>query len=110
MVGRILRQHHHAAHAGRTGGERIPLRFLVGEGGQQSPVDAGVDLGSLEHRPVLRQRGAYALDETQAVGRAQALHVAKIAVDQACQRTVVAATFDEGFCLVQQHRVGVGGK
>ncbi len=64
---RVLGDLHEAPHPGLADGERIPLRFLVGERREQPPLDARCRLRVLEQPAVLRQHGADALLEDAGV-------------------------------------------
>ena len=55
LIRSVFGQHHHPAHARGARCERIPLRFLVGERGQQAPVNASRSLSRFEQITVLGQ-------------------------------------------------------
>jgi len=94
-VGGFLGQHHDAAHIGVAGRIRVPVRLVVGDGGDQSPVKAGQRLRRLEILAELGQRGLDLAQKLDDVGLLQAPHMAEVAVFQPGQRAVVLDAFDE---------------
>jgi len=102
VVRRILGQHHHAAHVGVGGRQRVPFRLLVGQRGDQAPVDAGQVLRRLEMAPPLRQPGLRVVDEARDAFTVDALDVAEVAVVQSRQRAVGVGAGDEGVGLGAQ--------
>jgi hypothetical protein len=109
-VGRVLGQHHHAAHVGVRGRQRVPFRFLVGERGDQAPVDAGQVLRRLEFAAPGRQPGPGIVEEPCAAGGIEAFDVAEVAVMDARQRAVGTDAGNEGVGLVAQRPRGLAAK
>src|SRR6185503_5806679 len=91
---RVLGELHEAAHTGFAGGEWIPLRLLVGDRREEAPFDAGLRLGVVEERAVLRQRLVDAVAEDP---RVDALDVARaeVALGVARERAVGAQAAEE---------------
>ena len=105
-VGGFRSQHHDAAHAGRAGRLRIPVRLVVGNGGDQSPVEAGDRLRGDEVLAQLGQHGFDLAQEGHDIGLLQTPHVAEIPVLQFCQRAVALSPVDESAGPGQQLGVG----
>lgn len=76
-VGGVGGQHHHAAHPVNKGGGRIPLRFLIGHGGEIAPVDAAARFSVLEVAAVAGQALVEPLEEGLDVGVLQPANVAE---------------------------------
>jgi hypothetical protein len=78
------------------------VRFLVGQRGQQAPVDAGQVLCRLEMAAPGGELAARVVEEAGDAFGIDALDVAEVAVMQARQRTVGAGGGDEGVGLGAQ--------
>ena len=92
----ILGQLHQSAHAGLAGRLRVPLRFLVRDGGEQPPLDAARLLGVLEQRPVLRQQRPDAFLQDAGVRPRDLARVCEVALGEAGERAVAARAGEEG--------------
>ncbi len=102
---RVLRQLHQAAGSRFAGGDRVPLRFLVGERRQQPPFDAALRL-RLDERPApLRQRLVDPVLEYAGVDPLDLARIAEIAVGKAPERAVLAQPRNERVERVAQLRI-----
>ncbi len=108
-VGGAQGQHHQPAHAGLGGGLRLPVGFLIADGGQQAPVDAML-LGRLAKGFLItRQALLQMLGEGIGADVAEHVDVAVVALAQALQRAVLLGLFKEGVgCLEQADVLALG--
>src|SRR5207237_6787602 len=84
------------AYAGGRCRERIPVRFLVADRGDEPPIDAAHALGFLEMGPQLRQLRHDLLEERAGVDGAETQRVPVVAVDEALQRAILPDALAEG--------------
>ena len=108
MPGGVLGDLHDAAHAGGAGRGRVPLRFLVGDGGEEPPLDAALFLRVVEERPVLRKHGAHSLLQHFGVDALDLLRIRHVAIGEAGERPVAPELQDEPVEVAAQ--VGEAGR
>ena len=106
-VGGFLGKHHDAAHVGVARRVRVPVRLVVGDRGDQPPVDAGDRLRGIEMFAQTGQGGLDLAHEFDDVGLVEAAHVADVAVFEAGQGAVELDALDEIAGARRQFGIGV---
>src|SRR5690606_15972055 len=106
VLGGRLRQHHDAAHSGRGYRVRTPVRFLVTDRGDQSPVNAMSIRRLLERLPVSRQAAVEMANEGTCPDVVELFRMAVVAVVHLCEQAFTTGA-DQVFVRAPQQAVAV---